>query len=200
MIMTKIDKNMLAQLRELTGCGMMDCKAALEQSGGNLDEAVDILRKKGAALATKRSTKETVQGIVKAYIHPGDMLGVLLEINCETDFVARTEDVSQFASEVCMQIAALNPLYLTPEEVDPKFLEHEKSVLREQLAGSGKPAHILDSIIEGKLKKLYSEICLLEQLFIKDDSMTIRQRLEQLIAKTGENVRIRRFARFEVGK
>ena len=198
--MTKIDKNVLAQLRELTGCGMMDCKAALEQSGGDLDAAIDILRKKGAALATKRSVKETTQGIVKAYIHPGDMLGVLLEINCETDFVARTEDVAQFASEVCMQIAALSPLYLTSDDVDPKFLEHEKSVLREQLAGSGKPAAIIESIIQGKLKKLYSEICLLDQVFIKDDSVTIRQRLEQLIAKTGENVRIRRFARFEVGK
>jgi len=198
--MTKIDKNILAQLRELTGCGMLDCRAALEETGGNLDLAVDILRKKGAAIASKRAIKETTQGIVKAYIHPGDMLGVLLEINCETDFVARTPEISQFANDVCMQIAALNPLYLTPEEVDQKFLEHEKSVLREQLANSGKPAHILDGIIQGKLKKLYSDICLLEQSFIKDDTVTIRQRLQELIAKTGENVKIRRFARFEIGK
>lgn len=198
--MTKIDKNILAQLRELTGCGMLDCRTALEETGGNLDLAVDILRKKGAATASKRALRETKQGIVKAYIHPGDMLGVLLEINCETDFVARTSDIAQFASDVCMQIAALNPLYLTPEEVDSKFLEHEKSVLREQLANSGKPEKIIDGIIEGKLKKLYSEICLLEQSFIKDDSVTIRQLLQQLVAKTGENVKIQRFARFEIGK
>ena len=198
--MTKIDKILLAQLRELTGCGMLDCRAALEETGGNLDLAVDILRKKGAAFASKRALRETKQGIVKAYIHSGDMLGVLLEINCETDFVARTSEIAQFATNVCMQIAALNPLYLIPEEVDPKFLEHEKSVLREQLANSGKPEKIIDGIIEGKLKKLYSEICLLEQSFIKDDSVTIRQLLEQLIAKTGENVKIQRFARFEIGK
>lgn len=198
--MTKIDKNTLAQLRELTGCGMLDCRAALEETGGNLDLAIDILRKKGAAVASKRAIKETMQGIVKEYIHPGDMLGVLLEINCETDFVARTPDIAQFANDVCMQIAALNPLYLTSEEVDPKFLEHEKSVLREQLANSGKPAQIIDGIIQGKLKKLYSDICLLEQSFIKDDTVTIRQRLQELIAKTGENVKIRRFARFEIGK
>lgn len=198
--MAKIDKNVLAQLRELTGCGMLDCKAALEETNGNLELAVDILRKKGVAVANKRAIKETTQGIVKAYIHPGDMLGVLLEINCETDFVAKTTDIAQFANEVCMQIAALNPLYLTPEEVDPQFLEREKSVLREQLRNSGKPTHIIEGIIEGKLKKLYSDICLLEQAFIKDDTVTIKQRLQQLIAKTGENVKIRRFARFEIGK
>jgi elongation factor Ts len=198
--MVKIDKNVLQQLRQLTGCGMMDCRAALEEANGDLEQAFSILRKKGAAVATKRALKETTQGIVKAYIHPGDLIGVLVEINCETDFVARTADVQQFAHEMCMQIAALSPLYLSPEEVDQKFLEHERSVIRAQLANSGKPAQMIDSIVEGKLKKLFTDICLLEQTFLKNDTITVKERLQEIVAKTGESVKIRRFARFEIGK
>jgi len=196
----KVDKIKLQQLRELTGCGMMDCRKALEEADGNLENAVDILRKKGAAVAAKRSIKETAQGIIKAYIHPGDQLGVLLEINCETDFVARTPEIQQVATDICMHIAAFNPLYLTPEDVDQKFLEREKELIKEQLANSGKPAAIIDGIIEGKLKKLYSEICLMEQKFLKNDLITVKERLQELIAKTGENIKLRRFARFEISK
>jgi elongation factor Ts len=185
MIMSKVDMNTLQKLREITGLGMMDCKKALEESENNIEQAVDILRKKGALVAAKRFEKATSQGIIHAYIHPGSQIGVMVEINCETDFVANTDDVKQFAHDVCLHIAALKPLYLSPEEVDSKFLEHEKSILREQLADSGKPAKIVDQIIEGKVNKLYSDICLLNQIFVKNDQFTIDQMLKHIIAKTG---------------
>ena len=178
---------------------MMDCKKALEEAEGDIGKAVEILRKKGAAVAAKRAGKETSEGIVHAYIHPGSRVGVLIEINCETDFVARTEELKNFAHDICLHIAALKPLYLTPEEVDPKFLEHEKDIMREQLADSGKPANIIDKVVEGKVQKLYSEICLLNQQFVKNDQMTIADVLKELIGKTGENIKIRQFARFEIG-
>ena len=157
------------------------------------------MRKKGAAVALKRADKTTSEGQVTAYIHPGGRIGVLLEINCETDFVANTSDIKQFAHDVCLHIAAMKPLYLNPEEVDPKFLEHEKTILREQLANSGKPEKVVDQIIEGKVQKLYSDICLLKQAFVKNDQLTVDDVLKELIAKTGENVKIKRFARFEIG-
>jgi len=197
--MAKIDIKLVQELRNKTGLGMMDCKKALEESGGDIDKAIEALRKKGAAVAAKRSSKETSEGIVHSYIHPGSRIGVLIEINCETDFVARIEDISKFAHDVCLHIAALKPLYLTPEEVDPKFLEREKDIMKEQLAGSGKPEKIISQIIEGKLNKVYSEICLMKQSFIKDDQKTITEVLQDLIARTGENIKIKRFARFEIG-
>lgn len=197
--MAKVDLELIQQLRKLTGLGMMDCKKALHESEGDIDKAIDILRKKGAAVAAKRSSKETSEGIVHSYIHPGNRVGVLLELNCETDFVARTQDLVNFAHDVCLHIAAIKPLYLNPEDVDPKFLEHEKDILREQLVGSGKPENMIEQIVEGKLKKLYSEICLLEQPFVKDDQKSVKEALQDIIAKTGENIKIRRFARFEIG-
>lgn len=197
--MVKIDKNLIQELRERTGLGLMDCRKALEETNGNIEEAVEILRKKGAAVAAKRADKETAQGVVRTYIHPGDQLGVMVEINCETDFVARTEAVQQFAKDLCMHIAAMKPLYLSEAEVDPKFLEHEIDILKEQLKDSGKPEKIVNQIVEGRLKKLYSEICLLNQPFVKDDQFTIDQMIKEIIGKTGENVRIRRFARFQIG-
>jgi len=197
--MAKIDRQLLQTLRERTGCGLMDCRKALEETSGNLDEAIDLLRKKGAAVAAKRAGKETSEGVITSYIHPGDKLGVMVEINCETDFVANTDDVRKFAQDLCMHIAAINPLYLSPEEVDPKFLEHEKSVLKEQLIDSGKPSNIIDQIVEGKVAKLYSDICLLEQKFVKNDKLTVKEMLEELIAKMGESIKIKRFCRFEMG-
>ena len=197
--MATIDKKMIQKLRTITGLGMMDCKKALENTDGNLEKAIEILRKKGAAVAAKRSDKETSEGVVHAYIHPGSKLGVLVELNCETDFVANTQDVQQFAKDLGLHIAALKPLYLSQEDVDPKFLEHEKEILKEQLADSGKPEQILNKIIDGKVKKLYSEICLLEQPFVKDDQVTVSQALENIIGKTGENIKIKRFARFDIG-
>lgn len=197
--MAKIEMELIQRLRAITGLGMMDCKKALEETQGNIEQAIDLLRKKGALVAAKRSDKETAQGIIHAYIHPGSQIGVMVEINCETDFVANTSDVKQFAHDICLHIAALKPLYLSPEQVDPTFLEHEKNILKEQLADSGKPEKIINQIVEGKVNKLYSDICLLNQTFVKDDQFTIEQMLQHLIAKTGENIKIRRFARFEIG-
>lgn len=197
--MAKIDLKLIQELRDKTGLGMMDCKKSLQESDGNVEKSIELLRKKGASVAAKRSSKTTAEGIVSSYIHPGSRVGVLLEINCETDFVARTDNLAKFAHDVCMHIAALKPLYLAPENVDPKFLEHEKDILREQLVGSGKPEKIINQILEGKLKKLYSEVCLLEQPFVKDDQKTVKEMLEDVIARTGENIKIKRFARFEIG-
>lgn len=197
--MAKIDVKLIQALRDRTGLGMLDCRNALEETGGDVDKAVELLRKKGAAVALKRSGKETAQGIVYAYIHPGDQVGVLLELNCETDFVAQNEQVKQLARDLGMHIAALKPLYVSPEEVDAKFLEHEKDILKAQLTDSGKPEKIINQILEGKLQKLYSEVCLLDQQFVKNDQMTVRQVLEDLMAKTGESIKVRRFARYEIG-
>lgn len=198
--MVKIDKALLQELRDHTGLGLMDCRKALEETGGDFDQALEILRKKGAAVAAKRADKETGEGLIKAYIHPGDRLGVLIEINCETDFVANTESVRQFAQDLCLQIAANKAMYVAPENVDEALLAREKDIFREQMADSGKPEKIIEQIIEGKIKKLYSDICLLEQAFIKNDQMTVKEVLQDLIAKTGESIRIRRFCRFELGK
>jgi len=197
--MATIDRALIQELREITGLGMMDCRKALEESGGDLEKAVELLRKKGAAVAAKRASKATAEGLVHAYIHPGAQIGVMVEINCETDFVARTEAISQFANDLCLHIAALKPLYLAPEDVDPKFLAHERDILKEQLAGSGKPEKIIDQIIDGKVNKLYSEVCLLKQSFVKNDQMTVEEVVQDLMAKTGENIKIKRFARFEIG-
>ncbi len=197
--MAKIDAKMIQELRNRTGLGMMDCKKALEATGGDIDKAVDELRKTGAAVAAKRSGKDTQEGLVYAYIHPGDQVGVLLELNCETDFVARNEEVKQFAKDIGMHIAAMKPLYLAPEDVDPKFLEHEKEIIKAQLADAGKPEKIVNQIMEGKINKLYTDICLLHQPFVKNDQQTIQEVLQELMAKTGENIKIKRFARYEIG-
>lgn len=198
-IMAKIDLDLIQQLRDRTGLGMMDCKKALMEADGDIEKAVELLRKKGAAIAAKRGANATAEGIVHAYIHPGSRVGVLIEVDCETDFVARTEDLKQFAADVAMHIAAAKPFYLAPEDVDPKFLEHEKIIFKEQLAASGKPEKILNQIVEGKVQKLYSEVCLMKQPFVKNDQLTIDDLLKALIAKIGENIKIRRFCRFEIG-
>jgi elongation factor Ts len=197
--MAKIDMNLIQQLRERTGLGMMDCKAALVEADGDIEKAIELLRKKGAAVAAKRSGKDTAEGLIHAYIHPGSRIGVLIEINCETDFVARTQDTRDFANDIGMHIAALKPLYLSPEEVDENLLTRERDIFREQVKDSGKPEKMIEQIVEGKVKKMYSEICLLQQTFVKNDQKTVAQVLEELIAKTGENIRIKRFARFEIG-
>ena len=197
--MIKIDKELIQDLRDRTGLGMMDCRKALEETHGNVEAAIEVLRKKGTLVAAKRASKATGEGLIHAYIHPGDKLGVLIEINCETDFVARTDDMRGLAKDVCMHIAAMKPLYLSPEEVDSKFLEHEKAILKEQLSGSGKPEKMVEQILEGKINKLYSEVCLLKQQFVKNDQQTVQDAVNAIIAKTGENVVIKRFARFELG-
>ncbi len=197
--MATIDKKLIQRLRDITGLGMMDCKKALEETNGDINKAIELLRKKGAAVAAKRADKETAQGVITSYIHPGDKIGVLLELNCETDFVANTEAVKKFAQDIALHIAAMKPLYISSADVDPKLLEHERSIFKEQLADSGKPEKILNQIIDGKIKKLYSDICLLDQTFVKNDQFTVNQALQELIGKTGENIKIKRFARFEIG-
>lgn len=195
----KIGMDLIAQLREKTGLGMMDCKNALQESGGDIEKAIEILRKKGAQVALKRGGNTTSEGLVHAYIHAGARVGVLLEINCETDFVARTEDMKRFAQDICMHIAAFKPLYVSPEQVDEAFLAKERDIAREQVIATGKPANMVDQIVEGKVKKIVGEICLLQQKFIKNDQRTVDEILKDLIGKLGENIRIKRFALFEVG-
>lgn len=197
--MVKIDAKLIQELRNRTGLGMMDCKKALETTNGDIDKAVDELRKKGANVAAKRSGKETEEGLVYAYIHPGDQVGVLLELNCETDFVARNEAVKQFAKDVAMHIAAMKPRYLSIDDVDQAFLEHEKEIAHAQMANSGKPANMLAQIVDAKVKKTCSELCLLSQPFVKSEKQTVQEVLQELIARTGENIKIKRFARYEIG-
>lgn len=197
--MSKADLGLIQKLRELTGLGMLDCKKALEEANNDLDKAIELLRKKGAAVAAKRADKGTSEGIVHAYIHPGSQIGVLIEINCETDFVAKTAEVKNFANDVCLQIAALKPEFLSPEEVSPDFLTKERNILKAQLKDSGKPDNVVDKIIDGRVSKLYSEICLLKQTFLKNDKLTVEEAAKELMAKTGENIKIKRFSRFEIG-
>jgi elongation factor Ts len=195
--MADITLEMIQQLRERTGIGMMDCKKALTEAQGDVEKAIELLRKKGALLAEKRAGMTTAEGLIKAYIHPGSKVGVLVELNCETDFVARTEDMDTFAHNVAMQIAAFRPVCIESSEVDPALIEKERAIYKEQLAG--KPAEIIDKIIEGKLEKYYTEICLLNQPYIKNDKLTVGDLLKDLIAKMGESIKIKRFVRFEIG-
>jgi len=187
----------LAKLRELTGAGMMDCKNALVEAGGDLKGAQDVIRKKGLDIAKKKSTREAREGQIISYIHAGGKLGVLLEINCETDFVAKNETFQSFTRDIAMQIAAAHPLYVKPEDISAVDLEKEKAIFFEQV--KDKPEQVRAKIIEGKLAKRYEDICLLNQKFIKDDSRTVQDLLNEFIAKIGENIIIRRFVRFEVG-
>ncbi|HOW59780.1 MAG TPA: translation elongation factor Ts [Candidatus Omnitrophota bacterium] len=193
----KINSADLTKLRELTGAGMMDCKSALVEAGGDLKAAQDVIRKKGLDIAKKKSTREAREGQILSYIHAGGKLGVLVEINCESDFVAKNENFQTFARDIAMQIAAGHPLYVSSADIPPADLEREKSVFLEQV--KDKPEPVRSKIIDGKLMKRYEEICLLNQKFIKDDSRTVQDLLTEFIAKIGENIIIRRFVRFEVG-
>jgi elongation factor Ts len=198
--MSQISLELIKQLRERTAAGFSDCKKALEEAGGDIEKAIDILRKKGLAIAAKRAGKEAKEGIVEAYIHANKKIGVLVEINCETDFVARTDEFREFAHNVAMQIAATNPISITREEVPPEVLEREKRIYEEQLREAGKPENVIPKILEGKLEKFYKENVLLEQPFIKNPELTIQDLLNELMSKTGEKIVIRRFARFQVGE
>jgi len=196
----EISSAMVKQLREKTGTGMMDCKEALIASDGDFEKAVDFLRKKGLSAATKRSSKAAKDGTIASYIHMGGRIGVMVEINCETDFVAKTEDFQTAAKDVAMHIAASNPLYLRPEEIPQEDLEREKEIYRSQLKEEKKPEKIWDKIIEGKLNKFYEDVCLTKQKFIKNTDIDIETMINNMIAKTGENIIIRRFARFQLGE
>lgn len=195
-----ISAQQVKELRDRTGAGMMECKKALTETGGDLDEAVKNLRERGLAAASKKAGRATQEGIVGHYIHAGGKIGVLAEVNCETDFVARTDDFQQLVRDVAMQVAAASPTWVRVEDVDEAALEAEKEIYRNQALGEGKPPEIADKIVEGRLKKYYSEVCLYEQPFIKDGDVTIGELVKAKIAKLGENIAVRRFARFEVGE
>lgn len=193
---------LVKELRELTGAGVVDCKAALDASQGDIQKAVEFLRKKGLADVAKRAHREAREGLVSAYIHTGGKIGVLVEVDCETDFVARTDAFRELVKDLAMQVAAANPTYVSREDVPGEVVEKEREIYRQQLADQKKPPHVLDKIVEGKLEKFYSEQCLLEQLFIKDPSgkTRVKDLVSQLSAQVGERVVVRRFTRFQVGE
>jgi elongation factor Ts len=193
-----ITADLVKKLREKTNAPMMDCKKALEESNGDLEIAIDILRKRGQVVALKKAGRCAKEGVIGSYIHSNSKIGVLLEVNCETDFVARNEDFKQFVKNVSMHIAATSPSYVSREEVPGHILEREKNVLKESV--KNKPENVLEKIVQGKLEKFYSEVCLLDQPFVKDDKITIKDYLNELIGKTGENILIRRFVRLQVGE
>ena len=195
-----ITSAMVKELRVKTGAGMMDCKEALTAENGDFEKAIDYLRKKGMSAATKRSSKAAKDGTVASYIHMGGKIGVMVEVNCETDFVAKTDDFQAMAKDIAMHVAASNPLYVRPEEISPADLEREKEIYRSQLLAEKKPEKIWDKIIEGKLNKYYEEVCLLNQKFIKNTDITVGAMVTNMMAKTGENIIVRRFARFQLGE
>ncbi|MBW1974213.1 MAG: translation elongation factor Ts [Deltaproteobacteria bacterium] len=195
-----VSLELVKELRAKTNAGMMDCKRALEETNGDIEKAIDILRQKGLATALKRAGKEAKEGVVQAYIHGGGRIGVLVEINCETDFAARSDAFQEFAKNIAMQIAATNPLGIEKEDIPQEIVEREKAIYEAQARESGKPEHIIDKIVEGKLKKFYSEAALMEQAFIRDTDKTVRDYLNELVAQIGEKVIIRRFTRYQLGE
>jgi elongation factor Ts len=198
--MEVISANAVKELRERTGAGMMDCKKALAETAGDLQKAVDYLRQKGLAAAAKKADRVATDGAVAAYVHPGGKIGVLVEINCETDFVGRTAEFQTLLKDVAMQVAAANPRYVRREEIPAEELEREKMIYRQQALDSGKPEKIVDKIVEGKMERYYSEVCLLEQAFIKDQDKKVVDILNEAIARLSENIQIRRFARYHLGE
>ena len=198
--MAEITAQMVKELRAATGSGIMDCKRVLAEADGDMDNAIDLLRKKGLAKAAKRAGRSTSEGIIYSYIHTGAKLGVLLEVNCESDFVAKTEDFERFAKDIAMHIAAANPAGLVPEDVDQSVIEKEREIYRAQMLEEGKPENIVDKIVDGKVEKFYKEVCLLSQQYIKDPQKTVEDVLKETIGKIGENIQIKRFARFQIGE
>ncbi len=195
-----VDAKLVKTLREMTGAGVLECKKALEETGGNLEEAVELLRKRGIAKAAKKAGRETKEGIIHAYIHAGGRIGVLLELNCETDFVARNEVFKELANELALQIAAMRPQYVSRDTVPKEVIEKEGEIAREAALAEGKPEHIAEKIAEGKVEKFLKEVCLLEQPYIKDDKKTVEDLIKEYIAKLGENIQVRRFTRYELGE
>lgn len=198
--MSTISAKMVMQLRQKTGAGIMDCKGALAECNGDMDKAVDFLRKKGLATAAKRAGRAMTEGIVESYIHMDSKLGVLVEVNCETDFVAKNDDFRAFAKNIAMHIAATNPVGIRPEDVSEEIINKEKEIYRGQVLEMGKPEKIADQIVEGKLKKYFKENCLMDQTYVRNPEVTIADLLNEMIAKIGENISINRFARFKIGE
>jgi len=198
--MAQISAAMVKELREATGSGIMDCKRVLGEAEGNMEKAVELLRKKGLAKAAKRAGRSTSEGIIYSYIHTGAKLGVLIEVNCESDFVAKTEDFQIFVKNIAMHVAAANPAGMNPEDVDQTVVEKEREIFRAQMLEQGKPENIIDKIVEGKVEKFYKEVCLMSQQYIKDPQKTITDVLKETIGKVGENIQIKRFVRFQIGE
>ncbi|MET0584826.1 MAG: translation elongation factor Ts [Candidatus Binatia bacterium] len=196
----EVNANAVKELREKTGAGMMDCKKALAETGGDVQKAIDHLRQKGLAAAAKKADRVAADGAVGAYVHPGGKIGVLVEINCETDFVARTAEFQSLLKDIAMQVAAANPRYLRREEVPAAELDKEKEIYRQQALETGKPEKVVDKIVEGKLERFYSEACLLEQAFIKDPDKKVTDIVNESIGRLGENIQIRRFSRYHLGE
>ena len=198
--MAEITAAMVKELREATGSGIMDCKKVLAEAEGSMEKAIELLRKKGLAKAAKRAGRSTSEGVIYSYIHTGAKLGVLIEVNCESDFVAKTDDFQAFAKDIAMHIAAANPAGLTAEDVDPAIIEKERDIYRAQMLEEGKPENIIDKIVDGKVEKFYKEVCLMSQQYVKDPQKTIEDVLKETIGKIGENIQIKRFARFQIGE
>jgi elongation factor Ts len=198
--MAEISAKDVMQLRKQTGLGMMDCKKAMQETGGDLDKAIEYLRKQGMAAVEKRAGRDATDGLIVSYIHPGSRLGVLVEVNCETDFVARTDDFQQFAKDVAMHIAASQPLAVDREAIDPELVEKEKAIFLEQAKNEGKPENIAEKIVQGRVEKYFQENCLLEQPFVKNPDQTIEEMITDLTAKIGEKIGVRRFASFRLGE
>ena len=195
-----IPAHLVKELRERTGAGFSDCRNALVEATGDVDRAIDILRRKGQAAAQKKSQREASEGLIGHYIHAGGKIGVVVEVNCESDFVARTDDFQKLCHDLAMHIAALDPRYVRREEVTPQILEHERDIYREQARATGKPEPVIEKIVNGKMEKFYEENCLYEQHFIKDESLTVSELINHMIAKLGENISVRRFVRLKVGE
>ena len=195
-----VPANLVKELRERTGAGFNDCRAALLEAGGDIEKAIDVLRRKGQAAAQKKAQREATEGLIGYYIHAGGKIGVMIEVNCESDFVARTEDFQRLCHDVAMHIAALDPRYIRREEVTPQILEHEGEIYREQARATGKPDAIIEKIVSGKMEKFYEENCLYEQHFIKDESVTVGELISQMVAKLGEKIEVRRMVRLKVGE
>lgn len=198
--MTEVSVELIKELRERTGAGVMDCKRALQECGGQIEEAITLLRKKGLAKAAKKVGRETSEGLIGSYIHAGGKIGVLVEVNCETDFVARTPDFQNLVKEIAMHIAAMNPKYISPDDVPEEVLDKEREILREQAKSLGKPEHVVEKIVEGRLRKFFEENCLLEQPYIRDPNITVRELVSSTVAKLGENITIRRFVRYQLNE
>jgi elongation factor Ts len=195
-----IDASAVKDLRQKTGAGIMDCKRALKEAQGNVDKAIEFLRKKGLAKAAKRTGRSAHEGLVESYIHPGGRIGVLVEVNCETDFVARTQEFKDFVRDISMHIAAANPQYLTRENVPEEVIQKEKDILKVQTLEMGKPEKVVDRIVEGRMEKFFSEVCLLEQAYVKDLDVTVEELLNSLMGKIGERISVRRFTRYQLGE
>jgi elongation factor Ts len=198
--MGDISATMVKELRDKTGAGMMDCKKALSETGGDMNKAVQHLREQGIAKASKKAERETSEGIIFSYIHPGDKLGVLVEMNCETDFVARTDDFRNLSKDIAMQVAAADPRVVSREEIDQETLAQEREIFVKQAQKEGKPEKIIEKIVDGRMDKFYQEACLMEQQFIKDNDRTVTDVLTEAVAKLGENIKVRRFTRFRLGE